>query len=259
MSDDTPMKENINPIKALVLRYTDYAESDRIVHLLTKEHGLVCAMVHGARSSKKKYAGLIDLGNMLEVRISPGKGELWRLHEANAKKSTLRIRNNIYKLALLSYACELCSYVVQLESPEPKIFGLMEHLIALLEEFDDGFGARFRIAFELKLLTFSGFMPQIAHCQACNLPFENDAILFPVEGATFHSQCLPVMENIEQNTYICPTEWRIAAQLSLRTPMRESIGSPMPQGPQWAFSHIFSLQIQKKINARDFLRSLEKV
>ncbi len=252
------MKENINPIQALVLRYTDYAESDRIVHLLTKEHGLVCAMVRGARSSKKKYAGLIDLGNTLEVRISPGKGELWRLHDASAQKSTLRLRNNIHKLALLSYACELCSYVVQLESPEPKIFGLMEHLISLLEEFDAGFGVRFRIAFELKLLTFAGYMPQITRCQVCELPLEEDAVLLPVEGATFHTACLPAMDNVEQNTYHCPSRWRTAAQLALRTPMRESIGSPMPDGPQWAFSHVFSLQLQKKINARDFLRSLEQ-
>ncbi|MEC7986171.1 MAG: DNA repair protein RecO [Myxococcota bacterium] len=251
------MKENLNSIQALVLRYTDYGESDRIVHLLTEEHGLICAMVRGARSAKKKYAGLIDLGNVLEVKVSPGKGELWRLHDANTKRSVLRIRSNIYKLALLSYACELCSHAIQVESPEPKIFGLMLHLVQLLEEFDEGFGARFRMAFELKLLTFAGYMPQIERCQSCGHALGEDAVIFPVEGATFHAKCLPVMSNPEKNTYTCTPVWRNAAQLSLRTPLRESIGSSMPEGPQWAFSHIFSLKMQKKLNAREFLRTLE--
>ena len=64
MSTSTPL------ISAIVLRYTDYGESDRIVHLLTKEHGQISAMVRGARTSTKKYSGLIDLGNIIEVEFS---------------------------------------------------------------------------------------------------------------------------------------------------------------------------------------------
>ena len=63
-------------VSAIILRYTDYGESDRVVHFLTKDHGQVAAIVRGARASKKKYSGLIDLGNLLDGgRVEEGTGQ----------------------------------------------------------------------------------------------------------------------------------------------------------------------------------------
>jgi DNA repair protein RecO len=251
MSQSSPL------LSAIVLRYTDYGESDRIVHLLTKEHGQISAMVRGARSSTKKYSGLIDLGNLIEVEFSSSNRDLWVIKRAEAKRSMLRTRTNLHKLAFLSYACELTSMASQAGNPEPKLFGLLAQLLTILEQEDGALGARFRIAFEIKLLSFAGYMPQLHTCPACQTPVSNPTSFFYTEASVFHRNCLPSMDNPEQSLAECSTAWLQASRSALHTPMLESLSIPMPNGPQWCFSRVISIQYQKKILSRSFLQSIE--
>ena len=244
-------------IPAIVLRYTDYAEADRIVHLLTKEYGVISAMVRGARASKKKYSGLIDLGNLLDVTFSSTKGEIWTLQKASAQKSMLRTRGNLHKLAFLSYACELISYAAQAGNPEPKLFGLLENLLHILEEDDGRIGPRFRIAFELKLLTFAGYMPQLKQCMACGGKITSDISIFSTEGGVFHNYCLPQIDSPSKVIHSCSLLWLQEVYKALKSPMRTSLSVEMLAGPQWVFAQVFSQIYQKPIKAKSFLASLE--
>ena len=71
-------------IVALVVGYLDYGDNDRIVSLLSPEHGLISAMAKYARSSKK-YGGAIDLGNHVNVTLNKGQGSLWKMREARCR------------------------------------------------------------------------------------------------------------------------------------------------------------------------------
>lgn len=61
---------------AIVLRRTNYGEADRIIQLLTPNHGKVSAMARGVRREKSKLAGGIELFAVTDVTLSDGKGEL---------------------------------------------------------------------------------------------------------------------------------------------------------------------------------------
>ena len=251
MSTSSPL------LSAIVLRYTDYGEVDRIVHLLTKEHGQISAMVRGARTSTKKYSGLIDLGNIIEVEFSSTQRDLWVIKKAHGLQSMLRTRTNLHKLAFLSYACELVSMAAQAGNPEPKLFGLLSQLLKILEEEDGVVGPRFRIAFEIKLLSFAGYMPQLSTCPACQQKIHDPAAIFYTEASAFHLSCLPSMESPEDSMAPCDVSWLKSCSMALRTPMLDSLSIPMPKGPQWAFSEIITRQYQKKIQSRTFLQSIE--
>ena len=251
------MSESSQMLTAIVLRYVDYAESDRIVHLLTNEHGIISALVRGARSSTKKYSGLIDLGNIIEVEFSSSNRELWVFKKAHAKRSMLRTRTNLHKLAFLSYACELTSIAAQAGNPEPKLFGLLAQLLKILEEKDGTLGTRFRIAFEIKLLSFAGYMPQLQSCPACQKPITNPASFFYEEASVFHRNCLPIIKDREQSLATCSLAWLQASSIALHTPMLDSLSMPMPAGPKWCFSRTISMRYQKKVLSRSFLKSIE--
>ena len=251
------MTSSTPSMTAIVLRYTDYGEADRIVQLLTKEHGIISAMARGARRSTKKYAGVIDLGNLIEVELSSTHRDIWIIQKAHTVHSMLRTRNNLHKLAFLNYACEIISIASIAGNPEPKLFGLLSQLLKLLEEEDGAFGARFRIAFEMKVLSFAGYMPQLNICPACQKPLTDPVAIFYTEGSAFHRSCLPSMDNPDEALALCSIAWLKAASTALRTPMIESLSIPMPSGQQWAFSYIISRQYQKKIQSRSFLKSIE--
>ena len=242
---------------AIVLRYTDYGETDRIAQLLTKEHGLISAMVRGARVSQKKYAGMIDLGNLLQVEFSSQKGDIWTLKNATTDTSMLRIRNSLSKISFLSYACELVMHAAQAGNPEPKLFGLLKQLLHILEHQDGAIGARFRIAFELKILTFAGYRPQLQTCMACLRSISPPLYIFTTEGGVFHEDCLPPVDGPTDTIVAVPVPWLKQAIIALKTPMSESLSVAMPQGPHWVFSKLFEQIYQKPLKSKAFLASIE--
>lgn len=65
--------------KAIVLRRTNYAEADRILQLLTPEHGKLSVIAKGVRREKSKLAGGIELFAICDVSIIPGKGDMGTL------------------------------------------------------------------------------------------------------------------------------------------------------------------------------------
>lgn len=68
--------------KAIVLRRTNYGEADRIVQLLTSEHGKMSVIAKGVRREKSKLAGGIELFAVCEVMVVPGRGDMGTLTSA---------------------------------------------------------------------------------------------------------------------------------------------------------------------------------
>ena len=114
---------------AIIVGYVDYAEEDRVVRLLTEEHGLISAIAPKARSSHRKFAGAIDVGNEVSATIAPpNQGTLWRLRDAKIINGRFSIRKDIHKIALMMYMCEVCATLSLPEEGDTKIFGLLKNL-----------------------------------------------------------------------------------------------------------------------------------
>ena len=71
-----------NKTKAIVLRRTNYGESDRILQLLAADGHKVSAIAKGVRKEKSKLAGAIELFCVSEVTIHQGKSEMGVLTSA---------------------------------------------------------------------------------------------------------------------------------------------------------------------------------
>lgn len=65
--------------KAIVLRRTNYGEADRVVQLLTPDHGKIAVMARGVRREKSRLAGGIELFSVSDVTLVSGKSDLWTL------------------------------------------------------------------------------------------------------------------------------------------------------------------------------------
>lgn len=61
--------------KAIVLRRTNYAESDRVIDFITQE-GLVSVIARGVRKEKSKLAGGIELFSICDVVIGESRASL---------------------------------------------------------------------------------------------------------------------------------------------------------------------------------------
>lgn len=70
----------------IVLTRTNYQEADKIMTLLTPDHGKVSVLARGVRKSKSKLAAGIELFSISEISFIRGRGELSTLISARLKK-----------------------------------------------------------------------------------------------------------------------------------------------------------------------------
>lgn len=87
--------------QAIVLRRTNYGESDRILNLLTPE-GKLAVLAKGVRKEKSKLAGGIELFSVADVVIHQGRSNLGTLTSARMQKFYGNILSDLSKLELAS-------------------------------------------------------------------------------------------------------------------------------------------------------------
>ena len=59
---------------AVVLRRVDYGEADRVLTVLTREHGKVGVIARGARKARARMAGQTDLFAHSRMQLARGRG-----------------------------------------------------------------------------------------------------------------------------------------------------------------------------------------
>jgi DNA repair protein RecO (recombination protein O) len=156
----------------LVLRAVDFGESDRIIHLLTPALGRVAVIAKGARRSKRRFPGTLDLFNQLAVQIVRTRPTvLARLEAARLLRTFEAIRAQSGRFALGCYLLELLDRL----SPEggaPRDLGrLFEFARSALEWLDrEPPNERMRVLLELRALDALGLRPELLRCVRCGKP-----------------------------------------------------------------------------------------
>lgn len=67
--------------EALVLRTRDLGEADRIITLLTRNHGLVCAVARGVRKTTSRIGARLEPFNAVDVQVRYGKTSLHNVEQ----------------------------------------------------------------------------------------------------------------------------------------------------------------------------------
>lgn len=87
--------------QAIVLRRTNYSESDRILNLLTPE-GKIAVLAKGVRKEKSKLAGGIELFSVADVVVHQGRSNLGTLTSARMQCFYSNILSDFTRLELAS-------------------------------------------------------------------------------------------------------------------------------------------------------------
>lgn len=86
--------------EAIILRRTNYGEADRILNLLTPNHGKVSAIAKAVRRPKSKLAGGLELFAVCDVTILHGKSDMGVITSARIKVFYGDILHDYYRMQL---------------------------------------------------------------------------------------------------------------------------------------------------------------
>ncbi len=143
--------------RAIILSTLNYGESDRIVSLFTLEHGRLRGFAKSARASRKRFGGLLEPVNRLELLLSLKEEGLSRIDRVEQASCYPGLREQLESLALALYACELVEALTPEGHPLPRLYRL---LASLLEQLSHSKGTRsYRHFFEINLLNILGYRP----------------------------------------------------------------------------------------------------
>lgn len=120
-------------LRVLVLRRTNYGESDRIVQLLTSEGQKVSAIARGVRKEKSKMAGAVELLCVSDITLHKGKGDLDILTSA---RLVTFFKDILHDYDKLQFAYEVLKKTSKLSEHvhEPSLFDCLHTTLEALNQ-----------------------------------------------------------------------------------------------------------------------------
>jgi DNA repair protein RecO (recombination protein O) len=119
--------------RGVVLSRTNYGEADRIVTMLTPDHGKLRLMARGVRKPKAKLAGGIELFSVSDMTFIRGRGEIGTLISTRLIKYYDRIVHDIERVQLGYELIKMLNKATE-DEPEPEYFELLEQAFKALDD-----------------------------------------------------------------------------------------------------------------------------
>ncbi|MFI5314173.1 MAG: DNA repair protein RecO [Myxococcota bacterium] len=202
--------------RAIVLRTFDQGESDRVVHLYTEVLGRIAAIAKGARRSKRRFPGTLEILSIADVRlVDPPRASLARLEGAKLLRAFEGIPAQLGRYAIACQFLELLNRATPDRQAQPELFHFAVGVLDVLDtETPDELLALLVLA---KTLARIGYRPQLVRCALCgaDLPADAGRVGFvPAHGGAVCRACAGVEEARIPARLLRALEW------GLRQPLR---------------------------------------
>jgi DNA repair protein RecO (recombination protein O) len=149
--------------EGVVLRTIKLGEADRIVTLFTRQNGKVRAVAKGIRKTKSRFGGRLEPFTRAGLVIYRGRS-LDTITQADILTSFYEVRTDFDRFTAGSALVDLVEKVTPEREKELNVYVL---LLAALGALAAGKGAGVVPAFTVKLLSISGYHPQLLGCAGC--------------------------------------------------------------------------------------------
>ena len=162
-------------VSGIVLRVRPSGDNDRLCTILTDTHGVIHACARGAKSMKNK-------NSTATAQFVYGHFELFRrkdfyiIDESSYEDLFTGLREDIVRLSIAQYLCQLVMELVPDEQPAGEFLPLMRAALYYLSE-NTRPPLLVKAAAEMRLLSMAGYMPDLVMCAQCGA-YEHDMMYF---------------------------------------------------------------------------------
>ncbi len=148
--------------RALVVRRYDFNEADRIIVLLTREHGIVRAVAKGVRRAKSRFGSRLSPFIEVDVLVYPGRN-LGTIAGADTVQTWAP--KIVSDVEAYTAACGILEVAQNLTlEPDPALFDLTTRCLAQLTRIDPDMVVA---AYLLQAMQHTGWAPSLFACASC--------------------------------------------------------------------------------------------
>ena len=171
----------------IVIREQTIGESDRLITILTRSEGVIKAFARKAKSlrdSKNSSTGLLSYSRF---DIFKGKDK-YIVDNSEPIEIFFGLRNDISRLSLAQYFCELAALLVPAETDSEEYLRLVLNSLYFLSKNSKP-ELMLKAVTELRMMAISGYMPDLVGCKGCGA-FEHEKFFFlPDSGIILCGNC----------------------------------------------------------------------
>jgi DNA repair protein RecO (recombination protein O) len=158
--------------EAIVLRSLRLGEADRVLHLYTLDRGRVGAVAKGVRRTKSRFGGRLEPLSHVELVLHQGSGELHTVTGAALLRPHSSAREDSYRLGVGLIGVEAMLRLFPEQERNERAFTALTRFLDLLDDTQPRAPAApahdpLALAFQLKLLWLSGYLPHLGSCAEC--------------------------------------------------------------------------------------------
>lgn len=154
--------------EAIVLKRMNLGEADRILTLYTPNLGKLRVVAKGVRRPKSRLGGHVELLTCSAMMLARGR-DLDIVTQSQTIDSFLHLRSDLWKTSCALYMAELLDSFTAEQDENYPIYRLFLNALHWLEDADVELTVRY---FEVHLLGYLGYRPQLQQCAACEAPLE---------------------------------------------------------------------------------------
>ncbi len=177
-----------NPLvtQGIVLNRIDFQEADRILTLLTPDHGKLQAIAKGVRRPKSKLAGGIELFSISDITFLPGKKEIGTLMSSRLSRHYGNIVKDINRTMLGYNLLKRVNRSTE-DATGEEYFYLLRSALAGLDDVELSQDLT-ELWFNMQFLKMTGHSPKLQEDASGNELVSGQAYLLDVEEMVFQSQ-----------------------------------------------------------------------
>lgn len=155
-------------IQGLVLRVTNYNDTDALLTVLSRQLGKLTVKARGLRRKNSPLIAPCQLLAYGEFTLFEYRG-MYTVNEAHAIELFQQLRNDLSKLSLGTYFAQVADVVSQEDVPDQELLSLVLNCLHGLSKLNAPENL-VKAAFELRCACIAGYMPDLSGCQHCGAP-----------------------------------------------------------------------------------------
>ncbi|MGD8732755.1 MAG: DNA repair protein RecO [Anaerolineales bacterium] len=250
-------RERLYRAEGVVLRHMNLGEADRLLTIYTREHGKLRQIAKGVRRPQSKKAGHLNLFSRVSILAARGR-ELDVITQVEALDTYVGLRSDLDLVGRAAYAIELVDqFTVDGEASS----GLYSLLTSTLERLSTGVDRISALRhFELRLLDYVGYRPELFRCNRCGVDIRPEDQFFSYEtGGVLCPKCGPdepytrpiSLASLKVLRHFQRSSYEHASQAKIRPAVHKELDRLM--------EGFFNYLLERRLNSPGFLRRLRQI
>ena len=248
----------IQTTNAVVLRSSIFRETSQLLTFLTQDFGKIHTLAKGVRRLPFRFGSTFELFTCNRIVFyERRRSDLQLLSQCDLVDSFPPIRQDLKKMAYAVYFTELVDRTTEPGDRSGRMYRLLLEGLKGLSKTE--FLEEVARIFEVKLLSASGLMPELARCQGCGGKVTPPSSLSLRKGGVLCGRCVGTHK--EAGVFPVSKGSLIYLQRMVSSPWESSerirISKSCTTELKEILKRFIDFHLEEKIHSRDFLEELE--